>query len=126
MKLEILAFTAAVGLLFAPLGVRAADDAAKGKQQGKQHFHLTMPHTPEQCLAALDNMATKDKKLFEKTEWGCKYGDHTGYVTVAAADEKAALAMTPEPERANAKAQQVSKFTAKEAAQIHKKMAEKK
>jgi hypothetical protein len=43
-----------------------------------------------------------------------------------AADEKAALAMVPESERANAKTQRVSKFTPKEAAEIHKKMAEKK
>ncbi len=122
MRIEILAWTAAVGLLLAPLGVHGAEKAAKGKQ----HFHLTMPHTSEQCLAALDNMATKDKKLFEKTDWGCKYGDHTGYVTVAASDEEAALAMVPESERAEAKAQQVGKFTPKEAAEIHKKAAEKK
>jgi hypothetical protein len=123
MRLALVSWTAAIGFLLAPLGVQGAEDAAKGKQQ---HFHLTMPHTAEQCLAALDNMATKDKKLFEKTDWGCKYGDHTGYVTVAAADEKAALAMVPEPERANAKTQQVSKFTPKEAGEIHKKVAEKK
>ena len=122
MRLEILASAAVVGLLLAPVGVHGAEKEAKGKQ----HFHLTMPHTAEQCLAALDNMATKDKKLFEKTDWGCKYGDHTGYVTVAAADEEAALAMVPESERGDAKTQRVSKFTPKEAAEIHKKMAEKK
>jgi hypothetical protein len=106
-----------IGLILAPARSEAAE-SEKG-----QHFHLTMPHTPEQCLAALDHMAAKDKRLFERTDWGCRYGDHTGYVTVAAENEQAALAMVPEAERANVKAQKVGKFTAKDLAEIHKKRA---
>lgn len=120
MRHWILSWAAAVGLFFAPATGEAAEDSAKKEAQ---HFHLTMPHTPQQCLAALDHMSANDKKLFEKTEWGCRYGDHTGYVTITAADEQAALAMVPEPERANAKAQKVGKFTQKDLEEIHKKKA---
>jgi len=122
MKLWILSCAAVVGLLLAPARSEASDPSAKGGQKGKQYFHLTMPHTEAECLAALDHLAAKDKKLLEKTDWGCMHGDHTGYVTVAAADEQAALAMVPEQERAKARAQHVGKFSQKDLAAIHKSM----
>jgi hypothetical protein len=120
MRVTIAATAAALGLLLAP-AAQAAETA-----NDKEQFHLTMPHTKEQCLATLDRMAAKDDELFQKTDWGCRYGHHTGYVTVAAADEQAARAMVPEPDRANAKVQKVGKFTREDLEKIHKSKAAKK
>jgi len=88
----------------------------------KHTYLVTTTHTPEQCLAALDEMAAKNKKMLSQVEWGCKGGDHTGYAFVEAADSKAALAGLPEANRATAKAVEVTKFTPDQLKKIHKDM----
>ncbi len=105
-------------------GAQAAEKASKA--EAKKTFLVTTTHTPEQCLAALDEMAAKNKKLLSKVEWGCKSGDHTGYIFLEAADEKAAVAQLPETNRVNAKAVMVTKFTPEELREIHKMMEQKK
>lgn len=70
-------------------------------------------------------MAAKDKVLLAKMDWGCMSGDHTGYVIVQAADEKAALAKLPEANRATATAEMVTKFTPEQIKKIHEKMDKK-
>ncbi len=88
---------------------------------GGKRYLITTTHTPEQCLAALDEMAAENKALLDKMQWGCKSGDHTGYAFVDAADEKAALAMVPPANRATAKATMVTKFTPEQLKKIHEK-----
>ena len=85
-------------------------------------FLLIMPHTPEQCLAALDGMESTSPALLAKTDWGCMAGDHTGYVVVQAANEEAARNMIPANERAQAKVVKLNKFTADQIRSFHKKM----
>jgi delta 1-pyrroline-5-carboxylate dehydrogenase len=103
-------------------GTALAGDAPK---EGKKSFLVKTTHTPEQCLAALDEMAAKDKKLLAKMDWGCMSGDHSGYVIVQAADEKGALAMLPEANRATATAEMVTKFTPEQIKKIHEKVDKK-
>lgn len=95
---------------------------AEDKGGGKNTYLVTTTHTPEQCLAALDEMAAKEPKLLSKMEWGCKAGDHTGYAFVQAKDENAALAQLPEANRAAAKAVAVTKFSPAQLKAIHEKM----
>ena len=95
---------------------------AEDKGGGNNTYLVTTTHTPEQCLAALDEMAAKDPKLLSKMEWGCKSGDHSGYAFVEAKDEKAALAQLPETNRATAKAIAVTKFSPAQLKAIHEKM----
>ena len=95
---------------------------AEEKKGGTGTYLVTTTHTPEQCLAALDEMASKDPKMLGKMEWGCKSGDHTGYAFVQAKDEQAAIAQLPEANRANAKAVAVTKFTPAQLKVIHEKM----
>jgi hypothetical protein len=113
----IAAVVAAMGL-FAYSAV--ADDAAPAGS--KKTYLLTTTHTPEQCLAALDEMASKDKELLAKMDWGCMSGDHTGYAIVTASDEKTAIGMLPPANRVTAKAEMVTKFTPEQIQAIHKKM----
>lgn len=91
--------------------------------KGAQMYLLTTTHTPEQCLAALDEMAAKNAKLLGHMEWGCGAGDHSGYAFVQAKDEQAAVAQLPPTNRATAKAVAVTKFTPAQLKAIHEKMA---
>jgi len=103
------------------VGVSASADEQKGG--GTRKYLVTTTHTPEQCLAALDEMAQKNAKLLSTVEWGCKSGDHTGYVFITASSEQEALARLPEANRANAKAEQVTTFTPGQLKKIHASMA---
>ncbi len=97
--------------------------ALAGSQQSMgDRYLLIMPHTPEQCLAALDAMEATSPQLLAKTDWGCMAGDHTGYVVVHAASEQAALEMIPANQRAQAKAIKLNKFTEEQIRAFHKKM----
>ena len=95
----------------------ASDQQAKGDR-----YLLVMPHTPQQCLAALDDMEAASPQLLAKTDWGCMAGDHTGYLIVHAASEQAAMNMVPAKERAGAKAIKLNKFTPEQIKSFHQKM----
>jgi hypothetical protein len=81
-------------------------------------FMIESPHTPEECLAVMDD-AAKAKEL-SAWSWGCMDGNHTAYRMVQAKDEAAALAMVPESVRAKAHAYKVSKMTPAMLASAHK------
>jgi hypothetical protein len=104
-------------------GALPSGTALAGEQQAKgDRYLLTMPHTPEQCLKALDDMEATSPQLLAKTDWGCMAGDHTGYLMVHAVSEQAALAMIPAGERAQAKAIKLNKFTPEQIKSFHQKM----
>jgi hypothetical protein len=97
--------------------------ALAGSMEAKgDRYLLIMPHTPEQCLKALDDMQAASTELLAKTDWGCMAGDHTGYLVVHATSEQAALAMIPAGERAQAKAIKLNKFTEAQIKSFHQKM----
>ena len=85
----------------------------------KSKFLIIAPHTPEQCLAALDDVEQNGKGVLKKIDWGCAAGDHTGYLAVDAADEKEALANLPEKTRAGARAVKLVKFSPEQIRQFH-------
>jgi hypothetical protein len=113
----------AVALALSAGGSALADDH---KDSATKNFLVTTTHTPEQCLAALDEMAQKNAKLLSKVEWGCASGDHTGYVFISAKTEQEALSKLPEANRATARAVQVTTFTPQQLKSIHAKMDAKK
>jgi hypothetical protein len=102
-----------------PSGTALASDPPTMKGD---RYLLIMPHTPEQCVAALDAMEAASPELLAKTDWGCMAGDHTGYLVVHAASQQAALNMVPANERAGAKAIKLNKFTPEQIKSFHKKM----
>jgi hypothetical protein len=110
-----------VVLLWAALPSSTALASDPHMMKGDRYL-LIMPHTPEQCLAALDAMEAASPQLLAKTDWGCMGGDHTGYLVVQAASEQAALNMVPANERAQAKAIKLNKFTEEQIKSFHKKM----
>ena len=114
MRLALMTLLAASFVSFAAPAVAAEGMAAGGK--GK--YLVTATHTPEECLAAMDEVA-KDKKLLDKAEWGCMSGDHTVYLTTQANSPEAAIKMLPEHDRQNAKAVKLTKLTAAQIKKFH-------
>jgi len=80
-------------------------------------YLVIAPHTPEQCLAALDHLA--DAKVLERVEFGCEGGDHTGYARVEAGSAEEALAIVPTAERSSARAVPLAKFTPEQVRAYH-------
>lgn len=48
------------------------------------HFVAEMPHTEEQCAAALGELAEDVPELFDSIHWGCHHGVHDGWAIVEA------------------------------------------
>lgn len=118
VRLFVLAIAAitCVGLS-APLFAGEHPTATK---PGMAKFLVESPHTPEECLAALDKMAVTPGTL-AKFDWGCMAGDHTGYAIVDAANESAALESIPASMRSGAKAIKLNKFTPEQIKAFHQK-----
>jgi hypothetical protein len=78
-------------------------------------------HTPEQCLQSLDTISSRPnaKEDLPKWEWGCNSGEHTGYLTVSAANEAEALRHVPDNLRAQARAVKVEKYTVEQIRSFH-------
>jgi hypothetical protein len=115
---RITMLAAALAALLAP-ALALASDASADMATGKGTYLVTATHTPESCLATMDQMA-KNKKLLDQVEWGCMSGDHTAYLRTKANSPEDAISKLPEPMRANAKAEKVVKLTPKQIEQFHK------
>lgn len=89
----------------------------------KNSFLVISPHTPEECISALDEVAAQGKEALEHWEWGCMAGDHTGYGKIEADREASALREVPEMVREKARAVRVSRFTMDEIRSLHEKYA---
>ncbi len=88
-------------------------------EKAKSRYLVIAPHSPEQCLAVLDDVNEHDKALLKKIDWGCMAGDHTAYLEVSADSSEAALASLPEKSRASARAVKLGKFTPEQIKQFH-------
>ena len=62
-------------------------------------FMIELTHTPETCIAALDQFDENACDLLSEVYWGCMSGRHDGWVVVEADDELAARDIVPEPLR---------------------------
>jgi hypothetical protein len=85
----------------------------------KSQYLIIAPHTPEECLAAIDEVNAS--KQLDKWDFGCMDGDHTGYRTVTADSKDAALAMVGAAHKSKARVVELSKFTPEQVKSLHKK-----
>ncbi len=84
-------------------------------------YVVESPHTPEECLQALDELLEKGEDTLKKFVFGCKSGEHTGWAYIDADSEKEALETVPEFLRDKACAHEVSMFTPAEIRAAHEK-----
>jgi hypothetical protein len=94
--------------------------ASAAASHGTTEYLIEVTHTPEECLKTLDEVKALGPSKLNQWNWGCKYGNHTGYTIVKATSESEALSNVPADERGNAKLYPLSKFSVEEIAAIHK------
>ncbi len=58
-------------------------------------YVIESPHTPQECLRALDEQLAKGPDILKKFNYGCKAGDHTGYAIVDVMNEGEARDLVP-------------------------------
>jgi hypothetical protein len=82
-------------------------------------FLIESPHTPEDCVTALDSIMSFSDKLFGRFDWGCKGGQHVGWATVEAQDETTARLFLPTKLRSDARVVPLNKFTIEDVQSFH-------
>jgi hypothetical protein len=82
-------------------------------------YLLTIPHTYEDCIAELDSVFAHSKELLARFDWGCKDGEHVGWVLIEAGSESTARSMLPIAFRTKASVRMVNKFTPEDIQAMH-------
>jgi hypothetical protein len=82
-------------------------------------FLVVSPHTAPDCVRALKEINSIG--YITHFEWGCKDGDHTGWVILEAENAKQALMVVPSSQRHTAKAVKLVKFSPQDIETMHEK-----
>jgi hypothetical protein len=117
LKLLAVALVVAAAVMLPPPA--AADRASSASSSGSMRYLIMTSHTPEKCLADLDAVLASKPDMLDRIEWGCKGGDHTGYLIVEAPTEQAARQMLPAPMQASARVVTLSRFSADDIRSFH-------
>ena len=86
-------------------------------------YFVELPHTPQECLRALDEILANGPESLAKYEWGCMAGDHTGYAVVEARSESEARGVIPKFLEGKARVVKLNKFTPEQIREFHRKTA---
>ncbi len=102
----------------------SADAPAKkaAPKAASSRYLVIVPHTPEECLQALDQISAQGPAVLNRFEFGCKAGDHTAYAMVVAGSDEQAMKVVPEPMREKARVVKLNKFSQKEIKAFHEQM----
>jgi hypothetical protein len=84
-------------------------------------YFVESPHTPPECLRALDEILAKGKGALDRYEWGCMAGDHTGYCIVEAGSESEAREIIPNFLAGKARVVKLNRFTPEQIREFHAK-----
>jgi hypothetical protein len=71
-------------------------------------YLVISPHTAEDCVRALQQIEATG--YITHFDWGCKDGDHTGWVIIEAESRTEALMVVPTAQRASARVIKLAKF----------------
>jgi hypothetical protein len=80
-------------------------------------YLIILPHTVEECKKALKQIESIG--AITHFDWGCKDGDHTGYVCIEAENKSQALMVVPTLERNQAKVIKLTRFSPEEVQAMH-------
>jgi hypothetical protein len=85
-------------------------------------FLLQATHTPEQCLAALDELVALGPGEIDKWDLGCAVGDHSNHVAfriAEASDAATARNLAPASMQGQAQVTEIGKVTAEQVRSYH-------
>lgn len=80
-------------------------------------YLVSVSHTNDDCVRALK--AVEAVGMITHFDWGCKDGDHTGYVIIEAESRSQALMVVPPLMRDKARAVRLVKFEPEEVRSMH-------
>ncbi len=100
-------------------GQKAAGTAKGGAEAALPEWIVECTHDKAECLQAVDEMEKTGYKNLPLWRFGCAYGDHKGWITVRAADEKTALQIVPTVLRGKASAHRVGALTLSQLRSLH-------
>jgi hypothetical protein len=86
-------------------------------------YMIESPHTPEECLRALDEELAKGPEVLKKFSYGCNAGDHTAYAIVDVKDTKEARDLVPGFLLGKARIVEVNTLTPEQIKSFHTKAA---
>jgi|DewCreStandDraft_1066081.scaffolds.fasta_scaffold00391_23 hypothetical protein len=96
---------------------------ASRQMQGKEHimarYLIESPHTPQECLQALDEVLAQGSEMLARYQWGCAAGEHTGWAIVEAGSKEEALRMVPALVRSKARIVALNTFTPEQIRSFH-------
>lgn len=72
-------------------------------------YLIVSPHSAEECTKVLKQVEAIG--AITRYDWGCKDGEHCGWVTIEADSKIEALLVVPSLERPKAKVIQLTKFS---------------
>jgi len=117
--IKLFLLIAALGMVGNTYAQTTKTEETKDKKATSTYF-LQVPHTPEQCLASLDELKQKGDKLLSQLEFGCHSGDHTAYGFIEGTNEQSVLNMLPAAEQKDAKVYKVEKLSVADIEKMHK------
>lgn len=74
-------------------------------------YLIEAPHSPDECVQAMDEALARGPRFLAQFDWGCVEGEHTGWATVEAEDASEARSMVPAVVRSRARVVRVGKVT---------------
>ena len=80
-------------------------------------YLVVSPHTPEDCVKKLKQVEAIGS--ITHFDWGCKDGEHCGWVIIEADNKSEALLVVPTFERPKARVIQLTKFTPEDVKSMH-------
>jgi hypothetical protein len=80
-------------------------------------YLIISPHTAGDCKRALKEVSAAG--YITHFDWGCKDGDHTGWVVLEAESTQQALLVVPTFQRQEARAVKLVKFTMEDVVNMH-------
>ena len=83
-------------------------------------YMLTIPHIEQDCVTELDSVFGHSKELLARFDWGCKAGEHVGWVIIEAASPEIACSMLPLTIRNKARVSMINKFSPEDIEGFHK------
>jgi hypothetical protein len=84
-----------------------------------ERFLVISPHTNADCIEALQQVLFAG--YLTHFDWGCKDGDHTGWVIIEAENAKEALMVVPPKQRPSARVVRLTKFSSADVEKMHHK-----
>ena len=82
-----------------------------------ERYLVISPHTVEDCAKVITQIEAVGS--LTRFDWGCKDGEHTGWVIVEADSKAEALMVVPSVERPRAKVVKLVKFGPAEVKAMH-------